>query len=489
MIMEIPLAGNIKDVSLVKILVYLNRNRKTGTLSLNTPVFVKKIYINMGDAVFASSTYEDDRLGEMLLKANKITVEQYDRSVEILKSSRKRQGAILVELGYITPKDLFWGVKYQVKEIIHSMFRITSAVYEFKEGDIPTQEVITLKMSMGNLIYEGIKKIENWTGIRNEMPDTNSFLRLSNDPLSLFQDIELSMQDKAILSTVNGRRSIKEIIESSGMGSFDALKILYVLWSLGIIEQTSAPAPGDKTEEKVKEEREEVVSLDDILQPLAAEEESFLRRVDAIYPRLNGMRLHELLEVDKESDGETIRKNYYRLSKEFHPDRYLTSADASIKKKLAVVFDAVTDAYNTLKEEKKRKNYFRSLGISGKTENVEGVGAEVEFGIGVDEFKKRNFSRAVEHFKRAAGIIPKSARYWSHLSLAYSKMPDKMKEAEEALMTAIKIEPLNADHYANLGLIYMKAGMKKKARSSFEKALGIDVRNEKAMKGLKQSTK
>jgi len=251
--MEIPPTGNIRDASLVKILVYLNRNRKTGTLSLITPAFTKKIYINMGDAIFASSTYEDDRLGEMLLKVNKITVEQYDRSVEILKSSGKRQGAILVELAYITPQDLFWGVKYQVMEIIQSMFRIEDAAYEFKEGDIPTQEVITLKMSMGNLIYEGIKKIENWTRIRNEMPDTNSFLRLSNNPISLFQDIELSSNDKKVLSMVNGKRSIKEIIDGPRMGSFEALKVLYALWSLGILEKTSALASSEKTEKKVKE--------------------------------------------------------------------------------------------------------------------------------------------------------------------------------------------------------------------------------------------
>ena len=127
--MEIAQSGNIRDISLARILVHLNRNRKTGTLSLSTPSYTKKIYLDKGDVVFASSTYEDDRLGEMLLKANKITIEQYDRSVEVLRSTRdKRQGAILVELGYLTPKDLFWGVKFQVKEIIHSMFLMDEGV-------------------------------------------------------------------------------------------------------------------------------------------------------------------------------------------------------------------------------------------------------------------------------------------------------------------------------------------------------------------------
>jgi hypothetical protein len=232
---EIPIKGNIKNITLPKILTYLHSNRKTGMLIITTPVFTKKIYFMKGDAVFASSTYEDDRLGEMLVKAGKITMKQYDASVELLKKTGKRQGSILLELGYLTPKKLFWAVKYQVKEIIYSLFQLEDAEYVFKEGDTPLQEAITLKMSMGKLVYEGVKKIDNWTRIRKEMPTTETVLRLSSDPIKLFQDVELSSQDKKILSMVNGTKTIKELINSSKMSSFEAMKTLYALWSIGII--------------------------------------------------------------------------------------------------------------------------------------------------------------------------------------------------------------------------------------------------------------
>src|SRR4030042_971344 len=233
---EIPIKGNIKKISLPKILTYLHRNRKTGTLIVTTPVFTKKIYFMKGDAIFASSTYEDDRLGEMLVKAGKITMKQYDASVELLKKTGKRQGSILLELGYLTPKKLFWGVKYQVKEIIYSLFQLENAEYVFGELETPLQEAITLKMSMGNLIYEGVKRIDNWTRIREEMPNTETVLKLSTDPVKLFQDVELSSQDKKMLSMVNGTKTIKRLINRSGMSSFEAIKILYALWSIGIIE-------------------------------------------------------------------------------------------------------------------------------------------------------------------------------------------------------------------------------------------------------------
>lgn len=478
--MEIPLKGNTKDTSLAKVLVYLNRHRKTGTLSLTTPIFTKKIYLHSGDAIFASSTYADDRLGEMLLKADKITVEQYDKSVEILKSSKKRQGAILVEMGYITPKDLFWGVKYQVKEIIHSMFQVEQGEYDFTEGDIPTQEVITLKMSMGNLIYEGIKRIDNWTRIRSEMPDTASVFKLSDDPLSLFQGIELSSPDKKILSMINGKKSIKEIIEGSWMGSFEALKILYVFWAIGIVELKTAVPAGEK--------REEPVALNEILQPLSEEEESLRQRVESVYLRLGSLGMHELLEIDKSSDNAAVKKNYFRLAREFHPDRYFTATDESVKAKLTAIFDAVTKAYDSLKDDRLRKRYFNSLGTPKKGREPDEAGkVEEQFKKGVEELRKGNFSGAAERLKWAANMMPKNAGYWNYLSLAFSKIPGRLKDAEEALMNAIKLEPSNADLLSNLGLIYMKAGVKKRAQASFEKALAIDPKNAKARKGLEKT--
>lgn len=510
--MSVPPKGNIKDISLIKLLVYLNRDQKTGTLVLATPNVTKKIFLQNGDAVFASSSYEDDRLGEMLIKAGKITVEQYDKSVEILKATKKRQGAILVELGYLTPKDLFWGVKYQVKEIIQSMFIIEDADYEFIEGGLPEQEVITLKMSMGNLIYAGVNQIVNWTRIRREMPHTDSVLALSSDPLTLFQDIELTPQDKKILSLINGKSTIKQVIDSSWMGSFDALKILYVLWAIGMIEERKAQSAGSRDG---ADKAEESVSLNDILRPLTEEEEELLKKVDRMHKKLAAMRYDELLEVNEKASVETLKKNYYRLAKEFHPDRYFSSADPAVKGKLTLIFNTLTKAYETLKDPSKKKAYYASPSPAAVRQAAApkqagpaparqaapkqaapvskqaaaapvSEQAEEQFKKGIAEFKKGNFWGAIDNFNAATKAAPKNASYWSYLSLAYSKIPGRIKDAEESLLTALKVEPFNADFHSNLGLIYVKAGLMKKARASFEKALKIDAKNEKARKGLEQ---
>jgi Flp pilus assembly protein TadD len=198
--------------------------------------------------------------------------------------------------------------------------------------------------------------------------------------------------------------------------------------------------------------------------------------------------LPELLEVEATSDSETIKRNYYRLAKEFHPDRYFSSTDPSVKIKLTTIFDAITKAYNILKDDRKRDEYFASLLEPKQDEGaLDAVRAAEQFREGVADFKKGDFWGAIDKFKWATKMEPKNANYWSYLSLSYSKVSGRVKEAEEALQEALKIEPFNADFHSNLGLVYIKAGLKKRAHAAFLKALKLDPKNDKARKGFEQT--
>ncbi len=215
-------------------------------------------------------------------------------------------------------------------------------------------------------------------------------------------------------------------------------------------------------------------------------EEAFRKRVEEIYLNLDSFTEYELLEVDEGSDVETIKKNYYRLAKEFHPDRYFGSDDLRIKDKLSSIFDAITRAYIMLKEGK--KDYI-APGKVREDEISNAQKAEEQFKRGVEEFKKGNFWGAVDFLKWAIKFNPKRVKYRSYLSLSFTKIPNRLKDAEEALLEAIKLEPYNAEHYVNLGMIYVKAGMKRRAQHQFEKALKFDPGNIKAKNGLKQALK
>jgi tetratricopeptide (TPR) repeat protein len=218
-------------------------------------------------------------------------------------------------------------------------------------------------------------------------------------------------------------------------------------------------------------------------------EEDFRKRVDEIYFNLDRLSEYELLDVDKGSDVETIKKSYYRLARELHPDRYFSSADPTIKDKLTSIFDAITRAYNALTEGKKGIKDFIPTGKVRKEEISTDKKAEELFKRGIEEFKEGNFWGAIDSLKWAVKFDPKKAKYWSYLSLSFTKIPNRLKDAEQALLEAIKLDPYNAEYYVNLGMIYIKASMKKRAQRQFEKALKFDPKSVNAKRGLEQTLK
>jgi hypothetical protein len=240
---------DIRDFNLAKILIYLNSNRKTGILRVKTPFFTKKIYLDEGTAIFASSTCEDDRIGEMLVRSGKLKIGQYEESVRLLKMTGKKQGTILVELGFLTPKDLFWSVKYLVKEIICSLFPLEYAAYEFVEGEITKREKMILKLNMGDLIYEGVKRINNFSNIKREMPDLKSPLEVNIVTSIPFDDIEFSPVEKSILSMIDGQKTILEIVDNAtaDCSPFEVFKSLYVLCLIGVLKKKETKTEEEKT--------------------------------------------------------------------------------------------------------------------------------------------------------------------------------------------------------------------------------------------------
>jgi len=91
----------------------------------------------------------------------------------------------------------------------------------------------------------------------------------------------------------------------------------------------------------------------------------------------------------------------------------------------------------------------------------------------VAEFKRGNYWGAADKFKWATKMAPKNANYWSYLSLTYSKVPGRVKEAEEALLTAVKLEPLMPSSIPSRTYLH-EGRAQERAFTAFQKALKID---------------
>ena len=160
MVMPNPYSGTIQDSPLPDVLERLRQQKATGTLTVRSKDMVKCIFVRNGQIVFANSTGVYDRLGEILVKSGKLTRENMDHALSLYNKGAglKKLGAILVENGMVNPKDLFSGLKVQVKNIIYSLFLWTEGEYHFEDRLPP--DMIQLQIDFQELISEIIQRIK-----------------------------------------------------------------------------------------------------------------------------------------------------------------------------------------------------------------------------------------------------------------------------------------------------------------------------------------
>ena len=242
--------GMLEEHGLPDILRPLLREKKTGPLRLTRGRVAKTLYLSDGRLIFATSTDPDDRLGEMLLRKGIISYRSLEESVRAIKAG-KRQGTLLVESGAIRSKDLVEGVTEQVQEIIYGVFQWEEGSFEFQEGDLPSREVIVLRMSTADLVMEGVRRIERWTRIRRGVGGLGQQYALAADSASTMGDMALLKHEVDLIATLDGVMMLEEICAAARQSDFKVCRAVWGLWASGVLDrvpQDAAPARRDKTE-------------------------------------------------------------------------------------------------------------------------------------------------------------------------------------------------------------------------------------------------
>ena len=158
--MSITLSGKISFTPVVDVLDQLLQRKATGTLTVSSGDVKKCIFFKLGQIVFATSTSSEDWLGEILVKTDRLKRGDLEYATQLYKKSAglKKLGAILVENGLIASKDLFGGLKAQVKEILFSLVLLTEGDYQF-EDSFPS-DIILLRFNFQDLITEIIQRMK-----------------------------------------------------------------------------------------------------------------------------------------------------------------------------------------------------------------------------------------------------------------------------------------------------------------------------------------
>ncbi|MDA8155152.1 MAG: DUF4388 domain-containing protein [Actinomycetota bacterium] len=226
---------------------------ETGVLEFRRDQAVRKIYLQQGNIVFSSSNQVEDSLGDMLLRKGTITRQQYEKSVELLKTTGRKQGAILVELGALTPNDMIKAVYSQLEEICLGVFSLHEGSFLFHDGPLP-DNLLRLKISAPDLIYRGIKRTADKNAVFEAGLREDSVIAPFSYPLHLFQAMKIPSEDKMIMSLADGRRHLSEIVKEAPFPESKTLQTIYALLYARTLELKDQPETSQDAPEESRED-------------------------------------------------------------------------------------------------------------------------------------------------------------------------------------------------------------------------------------------
>lgn len=236
---KIPLQGELDssaaDYDLPDILLTVCATKSTGLLTFSSPEAEKTLFVRDGSFIFAKSSAIDDRLGEYLLRSERVALKDLATLSKLVKPG-KRLGALLVESGALDPKGLVQSVVGQVRAIILSLFRWTKAQYVFAEQELPSKETITLDMPTPQLIVDGIQGINSWWRISRGIGELDSVYQGVAGKEGSLRSIDLDTSVLELLAMLSRPRRVEEVCEDSPLKEMDVCKLLWAFRSLGWVE-------------------------------------------------------------------------------------------------------------------------------------------------------------------------------------------------------------------------------------------------------------
>jgi DNA-binding MarR family transcriptional regulator len=236
------LQGDLSRIQLPDVLSFIAMIRESGKLIVRQGQLERGIHWKDGEIVFATSNSPEHSLGQFLLRNGKITREQYEDSKRRV-TPQLRHGKLLVQMGAISPKDLWWGVKNQVLEIMYSLFGWKEGEFSFHEtADDLAQERIVLQINTSSVIMEGIRRLDESAHIKEKIPNLEIVFMKVPGVTPDFSDLDMSDTEIALYNNIDGKLDVRELTGRSDLTEFEVTRILFQLVSARLIE----PAPEEK---------------------------------------------------------------------------------------------------------------------------------------------------------------------------------------------------------------------------------------------------
>jgi len=255
------LKGNIKSFELTTIFQLLQTEKKTGLLQLQGKEKTVSVFIKKGNIAYAADGQADTRLGYLLRSSNVITDEQLERCFKLCDEKKQDLIRILLDEALITKEKLQGFVQKQTENIVFDLFFWEEGDFEYKDVGLNPDHMLLIQLNTMQILLEGSRRVDEMHVLKKRIPSDDLVFRKEEEKQVAANDLDA--HELPVFSLINGRHTIRQLIDKSGYDEYSIYRILNSLIDSGFIEQ----GEDNETQRPVAEAEEERESLNSKMPP------------------------------------------------------------------------------------------------------------------------------------------------------------------------------------------------------------------------------
>lgn len=438
-----------------------------GVVQIQDAHFTKTLYFRRGRLEFARTTVIQERLGEILYKLGKINQTQFWSLHKMMEGRRDRLGQVLIQARILDAQTLALALAHQAAAIAVGALSLSSGTWEFSPDLPEVPEDSRLGIPIPRIIAMGIPRMSNLAYFRNRYYDqTAQQLPLEPEEVSsLDSETRMLYEQLPKLSGI-ACGTLHSHMKAADDAIWAQLTHLYLINGLEFAEIRHADQEIDHNVENML----------------------------ALFNRISsGTASHyDILGIKDIAEEDEVKRAYFKLAKQLHPDRLGNAPDPEIREKANFVFAAVNKAFDTLNDPHRRRAY-----DSGETDEDESQSrtqgnlkerARMLYQKAKTLYSQHRFWEAATLMDEAVNLDNDKSAYFLLLGMAQVHIATLRRSAERNLKRAVELDPWNADAFAGLGILFQEEQLVNRAEGFFRKALSISPDHKIARKRLEGLT-
>jgi len=434
--------GDFRERPFPEVLAEIFHWRGTGALLLRRDKVKKIVYFRDGQPLSIKSNLLSECLGQVMLGERLISPAQFEESTRRMKATRRRQGAILIEMGSISPHNLVYALNLQLRIKLFEVFAWEHGDFRFNPGVDPPAETVNLEMSTAAVIYEGVRRHFDVERLRKVLGDSDELrVERSMDPTYPLFDAGVGEEEQLLLKAMDGHKTVEELRALELLSPLDTDRLIYAMKCAGLVELKGPTVP---TAPAASADGEPAL----IGAPAPAEPELISEATQVSSPAASPTPQGEEASSGAQTSGDEATGSVNRggePSSSFNgPETTVSPGDAEAEAEL--------------------RGRVGELGL-----------AEAKFQLGEELLKEHKYEDAHRLFEEAVRIYDQASQFHAYLGWSKFQMqpgdPGNAEAALGALQKAIDLNPTADKSYLFSGYIYKALGRMDQAQTHFAKAV------------------